>query len=323
MGRQTNFHSGERQLQEEDGIDAEAYESVMTQPFSPQLNPVEVRFVNGRTFGVAASIDADGRPWSTPLFGAAGQLFAVENDTTVRVRPGLPGDHPLLSDIADNGQMGVLYFDPSLRRRAKSLGSGTVEDDGSITYRMSRNFGVCNRYIFKRTHEAPEQSGTDVTGATPSAVDALSADNITQLRAADTTFIASRHAERGVETTHRGGPAGFVTVEDAKTITLPDYPGNGMFNTLGNVLLDDRIGFMTVDFSTGRVLQITGRGQVTPSAEDDPMSTRTLRISIDEVRSSRHDIGTWTDVEEFPIQPGMYNPGTPYLPGREPASRRS
>ncbi len=335
MGSHQNFHEGEKQLQTEDGIDVETFESVMTEPFSPQLNPVEIRFVNGRTFAVAGSVDPLGRPWSTPLFGPAEKLLTVENPTTVRVRPGLATGHPLLTDIADNGELGILYFDPALRRRAKSLGSAVVEADNSILYRMSRNFGVCNRYIFKRlheppSHESPSHESPDISLVIPdhggnseySTRPELGEGDNRLLTRADTTFLASRHSERGVETTHRGGPAGFISIDDATTISLPDYPGNGMFNTLGNLLLDDRVGLTAIDFGNGRVVQITGRGQIVQSPEQDPMSTRTLRLRIAAVCSYTADIGGWVDVEAFPVKPGMYNPGTPYLPGREPANRR-
>ncbi len=315
-----NFHEGEKRVQAEEGIDVDAYEAVMTEPFSPELNPVEIRFVNGRSFSVAASVDGSGQPWATPLFGQPGELFDVQDPTTVRITTGLPADHPLHQDVADNGELGVLYFDPSLRRRAKSLGHGTIEPDGSLIYRMTRNFGVCNRYIFKRTHE-PSTASDSTAVERDSARSQLTDDDIARLQHADTAFFASRHTDRGVETTHRGGPAGFISVEDATTISLPDYPGNGMFNTLGNLLLDDRIGLTTIDFATGQVVQVTGRGQVVPSPDDDTMSTRTVRIAVDEVRSTTRDIGAWTDVEAFPVRPGMYNPGTPYLPGRGPAGR--
>ena len=309
MNKLRNFHEGEAQIQREAGVDTEAFDAMVEHAFRPELSEVEARFVNGRTFSVAASVDATGRPWASPLLGAEGELFRVESATAVRVAaPAVDGD-PLLENIAASGELGVLYFDPSRRRRAKSTGKGRV-DGSTISYVMQRNFGLCNKYIYKRTHEPQRTTAVSVPGERRVA---LSDDDRNQLEATDTVFLASFHPKHGADPTHRGGPAGFVTVVDERTISLPDYMGNGMFQTLGNLLLDDRIGLLELDYATGRALHVTGRGRVAKSPADDEFSSRTLVIDIDEVRVSHHQVGTWSDVEEFPIRPGLINPATPYV----------
>ena len=118
MTRYRNFHPGEAKLQAEDGIDTLAYDQAVDESFQPELNDSEVRFVNGRTFSVAATIDEDGRPWASPLIGKAGQLFDVEDRTTIRVRPRTIAGDPLFENVKQNGSLGVLFFNPAIRRRA-------------------------------------------------------------------------------------------------------------------------------------------------------------------------------------------------------------
>ncbi len=305
-----NFHRGEATMQRASGVDTEAYDLAVDQPFQPELNPSEVRFVGTLTFSVAASIDGQRRPWASPLLGRAGELFTVRDATTVHIRTRAADGDPFLTNVAEQGEMGVLYFDPSRRRRAKSLGRGSIEADGTVVYRMHRNFGLCTKYIYKRSHD-PEGAGAKPGRPSPTISDRLTSDDRSHLAAADTIFLASHSEQHGADPTHRGGPNGFVTVVDDTTIELPDYPGNGMFQTLGNLVLDDRIGFLAVDFETGRSLQLTGRGSIRPSDDDDAYSTRTLVITIDEVRTSWLDIGTWTDIEAFELRPGLHNPVTP------------
>lgn len=307
-----NFHDGEIQLQRESGVDTHAFDAMVEGAFRPELAPTEVRFANGRTFSVAASVDADGRPWASPLLGQATELFTVKSPTTVRIdQPAVAGD-PLIANVTANGELGVLYFDPSLRRRMKSNGRGQI-DGSSIVYEMRRNFGICNKYIFKRTHEPAHSDEISAAPASEEARDVLNVTDRAQLEAADTTFLASFHIDHGADPTHRGGPAGFVKVIDERTISMPDYMGNGMFQTLGNILLDDRIGLLSLDFETGRCVHLSGRGSIIDSPADDEYSTRTLTISIDKVTVSHHNSGAWVDVEEFPIRPGLINPATPYL----------
>lgn len=317
MSDLTNFHRGEVQMQAAAGVDSERFDAMVTEAFRPELSHTERRFVSERTFSVAASIDTDRRPWASPLFGKAGELFDVVDPTTVRIAaPDTPGD-PLRANVAATGELGVLYFDPSRRRRAKSLGSGVVGDDGTLTYRMTRNFGLCNKYIFKRSHEPAAGIGviseSKRAGVGTAVQTSLAPQDADQLKLADTVFLASHHHRHGADATHRGGPSGFVGVAGPRTISLPDYVGNGMFQTLGNLLLDDRIGLTSIDFASGRTLHITGRGSVVASPDTDPMSVRTVRIHIDEVRVSQAEVGTWTDIEAFDLQPGLINPATPHL----------
>lgn len=295
-----NFHAGEAKLQAESGVDTAEFDAGVDQPFLPELNSSEVKFVEGRTFSVAASLDASGRPWASPLVAPAGELFTVEDLTTIRIRPRRIDGDPLFDNVDQTESMGVLYFNPAIRRRAKSLGAGTVEDDGSITYRMTRMFGICPKYIFKRTHEPEGATAPDNTAtpqSSPSLSSSLSTDDQAQLAASDTVFLASHSAQHGTDPTHRGGPPGFVTVRNDTTVSIPDYVGNGMFQTLGNLLLDDRIGLTAIDYQTGRILQLTGRGSI--QTADGDLTNRTLVVSIDQVRSTHGDIGSWTDVEPF------------------------
>lgn len=315
MSPYRNFHEGEARLQKESGVDTALFDRLVEEPFQPALSDVEARFINQRTFSIAGAIDSDGRPWVSPLIGRAGELFVVQDATTVRIAPRLEANDPLYADIKATGELGVLYFDPSRRRRMKSVGRADVGSDGSIVYRMRRAFGLCSKYIFKRAHmlETTAAASRSTTSTPERRGVALDDDDRAQLELADTVFLASHHVEHGTDPTHRGGPSGFVTVRDETTISMPDYVGNGMFQTLGNLLLDNRIGLLSIDFATGRSVQVTGRGAITVSPTDDEYSVRTLAISVEEVRTTWPVIGLWTDLEAFELRPGLINPGTPFL----------
>ena len=82
------------------------------------------------------------------------------------------------------------------------------------------------------------------------------------LRAADTLFIASRHPTSGADVSHRGGVRGFLDVPAPDRVSIPDYAGNMMFNTLGNLTADARAGLLVADWTTGTLVQLTGRATV-------------------------------------------------------------
>jgi hypothetical protein len=91
------------------------------------------------------------------------------------------------------------------------------------------------------------------------------------VRSADTFFIATAHPSsagsanpaRGVDVSHRGGKPGFVHVSaDGARLTVPDFVGNFLFNTLGNLALNPHAGLLFVDFSSGGLLHVAVRGSV-------------------------------------------------------------
>ncbi|MGO9059006.1 MAG: pyridoxamine 5'-phosphate oxidase family protein, partial [Candidatus Binataceae bacterium] len=61
---------------------------------------------------------------------------------------------------------------------------------------------------------------------------------------------------------HKGGNPGFVKVISDRQIAFPDYNGNSMFNTLGNITAGPAAGLLFVDFASGRTLQLSGRARI-------------------------------------------------------------
>lgn len=78
----------------------------------------------------------------------------------------------------------------------------------------------------------------------------------------DLFFMSSSHHDSDMDTNHRGGPQGFVRVlsndEDGLTFIYPEYSGNRLYQTLGNLVETPQAGFVFPDFSTGDVLYLTG-----------------------------------------------------------------
>ena len=82
------------------------------------------------------------------------------------------------------------------------------------------------------------------------------------LAKADLFFVTSSDAGAHMSTNHRGGSPGFVRVmsNDADSLVLayPEYSGNRLYQTLGNLQISPEAGFVFPNFDTGDVLYITG-----------------------------------------------------------------
>jgi uncharacterized protein len=97
---------------------------------------------------------------------------------------------------------------------------------------------------------------------------AFTADDRTFIQRCSMFFIATADAQGQPDCSYKGGPPGFVHVLDDRTLVIPDYDGNGMYRTWGNVLVNSSVGLLFVDFEHPKRLRVNGTAQV---SEDDPL----------------------------------------------------
>jgi len=97
---------------------------------------------------------------------------------------------------------------------------------------------------------------------------AFSDDDRAFIERAAMFFIATADAEGRPDCSYKGGLPGFVRVLDEHTLAIPDYDGNGMYRTWGNVLVNPRVGLLFLDCEEPRRIRITGTAQL---LEDDPL----------------------------------------------------
>jgi len=97
---------------------------------------------------------------------------------------------------------------------------------------------------------------------------ALTADDVTFVHAAGFFFLATADAEGRPDCSYKGGAPGFVRAAPG-LVVFPDYDGNGMFRSLGNITVNPAVGllFIAMDGAPKR-LRINGRARV---SFDDPM----------------------------------------------------
>jgi hypothetical protein len=91
-------------------------------------------------------------------------------------------------------------------------------------------------------------------------------------------------------------------------LRVPDYEGNGMFNTLGNLAVDARCGLTVLDFQSGRLHQMTGEAAVhfgRRGAHDDPALTgRSWDFRVHAWQSAELPVrAQWEFVDSSPYNP--------------------
>ena len=88
------------------------------------------------------------------------------------------------------------------------------------------------------------------------------------IEARDMFFLATADAEGRPTCSYKGGDPGFVRVLDAHTLAFPNYDGNGMYLSTGNVLANPAVGMLFIDLERGHRMRLEGDASIDV---DDPL----------------------------------------------------
>jgi predicted pyridoxine 5'-phosphate oxidase superfamily flavin-nucleotide-binding protein len=88
--------------------------------------------------------------------------------------------------------------------------------------------------------------------------DMIDADDKAFIERLDMFFIATADEQGYPNCSYKGGEPGFVRVVDEHTVVFPNYDGNGMYLSAGNMLANPNVGMLFIDFERGRRLRLNG-----------------------------------------------------------------
>ena len=266
----TQYHSGEREAQRLAGEQdiADQREGMVL----PAIPPRVYGWLGAQTLIAIATLNATGRPWAYIVPVKAGALKA--DGTGLWIDHTIPAS--ILTDLKTNTRIGLLAIDLVSRQRMRINGTATAVPSG-LHVAVQEAFFNCPKYITRRT--ALPSTGADAIAQNEGA--ALRAEHLQLLSETDVLFLATTHPDRGLDVSHRGGDPGFVQLLPDGRIRIPDYPGNSLFNSLGNLLVDNRIALAIPNLRTGTILQITGTATIQWHHEDGEDTTGGTRRVVD------------------------------------------
>ncbi|PTU30888.1 2Fe-2S iron-sulfur cluster-binding protein [Stenotrophobium rhamnosiphilum] len=257
------WHEGEKAIQRSVGV-SERMDSIGKRVIRDHLIEQHREFYPLLPFVVLGAVDPEGRPWATLRAGKPGFLHAADMKT-LRVAVTRDFSDPAERGMEEGDGIGLLGIDPTNRRRNRLNGAIHRSANDGFDIAVMQSYGNCPQYIqlrapaFTRDPSVPSKS----PNTTMTTLDARGRAIIEQ---ADTFFVASyvdhEVSGRQVDVSHRGGKSGFVRVGDDGVLTIPDFPGNLFFNTLGNFQLNPKAGLVFIDFASGDLLQLTGTVEI-------------------------------------------------------------
>ena len=271
------YHSGELKVQTRAGA-GEAANSA-SRMIHPLIAHVFVDFIQSQPMVILGSVDAHGMVWTSILCGKPG-FMKVEDERTLRIDARPDESDPLRVDLLNGSELGLLVIDFSTRRRLRLNGSVIFEPEG-FSVRTRQVYSNCPKYIQLR--ECELQNNIPLAPRIARQSSMLSGELQQRIRRADTFFIASFHPIGGADASHRGGFPGFVQVVDERTLIWPDYSGNGMFNTLGNIIENPNCGLLFLDFEQGGTIQLSGTAEIiwdNERAQSFPGAERIIEFNI-------------------------------------------
>ena len=239
-----------------------------------------------------------GHPVASVLSGPPGFVHAPD-DRLLRIEFHRPIDTSLAKVLTTGNDVGLLGLLPHVRRRNRANGMVVEHGADHIAVRIDQSFGNCPAHITQR--ELIYGAATNaLPTAPPEIFSYLTPELRTTIEEADTLFIASGCGTiqagngQGLDISHRGGAPGFVRVESQQTLIVPDYSGNQLYNTLGNLRLDSRAGLVFVNFENGDLLQLRVRSTIHEEPtfrSHDPRAQRWLELSVEQVTLQRGVLG--------------------------------
>lgn len=296
----TVYHAGELAVQQRLGQSEIA--ARLSRMVRDEIPDAAAEFLADQPMVVLAAADGTGRIWTSLVTGPPGFVHVdTRSDEREQIAvDALPvtGDplHDVLTGKAH--RVGMIAVQPQTRRRMRVNGVA-VPTGAGLLIQPDQVYANCPKYISRRHVEG--------VVAVPDKhvrrhADALDARTGQMVSAADTFFIGSADTEGNTDASHRGGNAGFLQVLSPNRLRWPDYRGNSMFMTLGNISANPRAGLLIPDWDAGATLQLTGSAEII--WESGPGAQCAVEFTIEEVVELT-DVSPlrWSSAELSPANP--------------------
>lgn len=261
-----SYHPGELAAQDKAGTRGAAAELALGKRSALSFSSGHDAFLAAQSFAALASVDVRNQSvWVTPLFCESGDLRAISEHEIAVAASCIPNSE-ILEFIEPGTPLSLLGIDLNRRIRHRingtSLASMNRESRG-LSLQVEEYSPNCPKYINRRQIIHPSNKVPAINrDAKAEPRTQLTPDDQAFVRRMDTLWIGSYAPSVGADCNHRGGQPGFIRVISPSTIEWPEYRGNGMFFTSGNLESYDRAGVTLVDFGSGSIIQMTGLATV-------------------------------------------------------------
>lgn len=330
-----SWHGGEEQMHQVMRVPAET-----DNPTVPALSPQLANHLQIAPLIAVGTVDKEGQPWVT-LWGGEPGLARSLGGGVVGIRTPVAGRYdPIVEELVgteatcqvvrEEGQgrmVSGLTIDLETRKRVKMYGrmvAGALssrEDEVTgheekiaeiqLVLKIEQSLGNCPKYLNSK-HIVPNFSRPEIVDNTPQ----LSTGALHLLSKADLFFVSSAQHDHDMDTNHRGGPPGFMRVvsneQSGAVICWPEYSGNRLYQSMGNLAINPVAGACVPDFETGDMLYFTGKTQILVGKDAHAMLPRS-NLAVKLTIISARFVASALPFRGIEGQRSPYNPAVRYL----------
>ncbi|KAL8675881.1 MAG: hypothetical protein Q9186_007536, partial [Xanthomendoza sp. 1 TL-2023] len=304
---QIMWHEGEISMQQK------LHVPYQENPTSPFLTPYAARLLPDAPLLALGTLDSGGRPWTTILGGEAGFVRPL-GQSNIGIKTLIdPTYDPVISILLHHddhsGQqkkdrpIAGLGIDLETRSRVKLAGKFIAGALGGVL--TTAGAKATEAQIVVKVEQSL------VSSSLPLPVEAIDL-----LAKADIFFITTSHGGSTMGTNNRGGCPGFCRImknDHSGTILLyPEYSGNRLYQTLGNLQTTPKAGIAIPDFDSGDVLYLTGTTEILVGQEAAallPRSNLAVKVRVHEACLIHNSLAFKGQSGE----PSPYNPPVRFL----------
>jgi len=216
-----------------------------------------IPFLEYQILAFPGSQDAQGNLWISLLVGERGFIKAPSiHEITFDISKITSNKNDIFfKNIETNATVGLLFHEAARRARYRAWGNATKKDN-LLSFNINMGYPSCPKHIQEEIIQLPENSPT-VTSKTEKGT-TLNGLEKEWIANAHTFFITTQTKKGDIEASHRGGNPGFIEVLENGHLRVPDYLGNSMFSTLGNIYENPKAALLFVDYKKGQTLQLSG-----------------------------------------------------------------
>ncbi|KAK6507899.1 hypothetical protein TWF481_006320 [Arthrobotrys musiformis] len=206
-----------------------------------------------------------------------------------------------------------------MRRLEK--GKGLV----TLMMEVEQSLGNCPKYMNARHFDVVQVDQPANFTQSYEVPTTLPQDALDLISNSDMFFVASRNGFTDMDVNHRGGPTGFVRVlpqtssgssdQEPTTLVWPEYSGNRLYQTLGNLQVTPLAGLTFADFYTGDMLYLTGTTEILigPDAERVMHKSKlAVKFTVTGARYAKDSLGIRVAAPDA-VRWSPYNPAVRYL----------
>ena len=262
------FHDGQKAVQRITGEEEIAKGRIPMVRTS--LHPRSIPFIEHQILAFPGSEDSNGDIWLSLLVGERGfitipslQEIRFDLSKIISNRADI-----FFKNIETKPTVGLLFHEAERRARYRAWGVAHQEGD-QLSFDIRMGYPSCPKHIQRETIEIPADS--KVLSSQYQYGISLGEEEKEWIINAHTFFIGTQTKKGDIEASHRGGNPGFIEVQENGLLRVPDYIGNSMYSTLGNIYENPKAALLFVDYKKGETLQLTGNAtlQFDQNSEED------------------------------------------------------